>query len=224
MVGNISLRCESSAAALRRGAGARRELQRARSRRCRRFDRCGAPRPGFFACEEAVSAQRHVPCHLLASREHAAAARRDPRSAVSVVRGVGKRAHRAVSRVRREEAGEPGARLRRFAAVLARYDVRCPAGRGNRRAVRSHPRRRVSGHERAASRHPEAAAAERLRRHRRGRRCAGDLFVSRGHGREHPGVSKTIFRGKRIGRDYRDAGRKLPLHARRLECRQCADR
>ena len=107
---------------------------------------------GFSKVEKRFPAQGHLPRDLFASRQHAAAARRDARRALPMVRRMGTAAHAAVSRVRGEEAGESGARLRRPAAVLARDDERRAARGRDRRRVRSHPRRRVSGHERAAGR------------------------------------------------------------------------
>ena len=108
---------------------ARCQLQRARPRRCRRFDGRPAPRARLLEIREALPAQRHLPRHLLPSRQHAAAARRDARRALSLVRRMGAAAHRAVSRVCREEARQSGARLRRPAALLARDDERSSGSR-----------------------------------------------------------------------------------------------
>ena len=71
---------------------------------------------------EALPAQGHVPRHLFASRQHAAAARGDARCDLSVVRRMGIAAHRALSRICGQEARESGARLRRPAPLLARDD------------------------------------------------------------------------------------------------------
>ena len=197
LVRHVPLDRESVDSPARRSRRARRELQRSRPRRRRRFDGRAAPRARLLESREALSAQRHVPRHLLASRQHAAAARRDARCAVSLVRRMGVAAHAALSRVRGEEAGESGARLRRPAALLARDDGRRAARGRDRRRVRSHPRRRVSGHERPAGGDPEEPPSEWRRRHRRRRRCAGDLFISGSDGRQHPRLSGSVRRRER---------------------------
>ena len=78
--------------AARLGAGP--GFQRARPRRCRRPDGRRAAPARVLEDREALSAQGHLPRHLLASRQHAAAAARHARDRVPVVRGVGGRSSR----------------------------------------------------------------------------------------------------------------------------------
>ena len=86
VVRHLSLDREPPDPAARGGGGPGRQLQRARSRRCRRPDGRSAARAGIFEIGEALSAKGHVPRHLLAPRQHAAAAVRNARRAVPVVR------------------------------------------------------------------------------------------------------------------------------------------
>ncbi len=65
-----------------------------------------------------LSAQGHLPCHLLARRECRRAAGSRAAQAVSLVRRVEGRAARSVRGLRRGQAAPAGARLRRSAALL----------------------------------------------------------------------------------------------------------
>ncbi len=154
-------------------------------------------RLGFSKTEKRFPAQGHLPRHLLASRQHAAAAAAHARNGLSVVPRVGGAAHGALPRLRRGQARTAGARLRRPAALLARDDARRRARGRTRRALRPRARRRIPGHERAAGGHPAAAEAGRGGAHRRRRRRAGDLLVPCRDGRQHPRLSRRGSRRPR---------------------------
>ena len=89
------------------------------------------------------------------------AARRSARQGVSVVRELGRRAEEAVRRLCRDEAAPERARLRRPAALLGAHAGRARLRGRDRRALRSHPDRRISGHQPAAGLDPARAQAER---------------------------------------------------------------
>ena len=72
------------------------------------------------------------------------------------------------------------------------------------------------------ARHPAAPAAGRRGRHRRRRRCAGDLFVPRRDGRQHPRVSGPV-RGRNGAGVGHHARGQLPLDAGRARRGQRAD-
>ena len=86
-------------------------------------------------------------------------------------------------------------------------------------ALRSHPRRRVPGHEPAAGGHPARAAAGWRGAHRGGRRRAGDLLVPRRRGRQHPRLPGSLHAARRSG----DAGAELPLDPAGAGCVERAD-
>ena len=171
----------------------RRSVHGARPRRCGGPDGRRAPRAGLFPDGEALPAQGHLPRHLFPPRQHAGRARRDARAALSVVRGVGARAHPALPGLRRAQARHPGARLRRSPALLARHDGGCARSRREIGGQFDH----VLVDEYQDTNLLQAQILLRLRpgwrgRHRGGRRRAGDLFVSRRHGGEHPRVSRPL--------------------------------
>ena len=220
VVGDVPLDRQPADPATFGKGGSRCELQRGRSRRCGRPDGRGAPRAGLLEVREALPAQGHLPRHLLTPCEHATAARRHARERFPVVRAMGAGADCAVSRVRGEKACQPGARLRRPAAVLARHGAERLARRGDERAVRPDPGGRISGHERAAGRDPPGAAAFGLGRDRGRGRCAVDLLISRRHSREHSRLPGAIRTNGQRG----DLRRELPLDARRVGRRERFDR
>ena len=157
-----------------------------------------AARARLFEGGKALSAQGHVPRHLFAPRQHAAAARRNARRAVPVVRGVGDeltRLYRAyVERKLANQALDYDDLLLYWHAMMADERAR---GRDRRRSSTTSSwtstRTRTCCRRRSCKR----LRPERRRRDRRRRRRAGDLFVSRGDRREHPRLSSAVRSGKR---------------------------
>src|SRR5690606_14277434 len=105
-------------ARVRSGARARAVVLRARPRRRGGPDGLGSAGAWPRAEGEALPAQGHVPCDLLASRERFARARADARRELSLVQRVGRRPGAALSPLRRGQAEPAAARLRRSAALL----------------------------------------------------------------------------------------------------------
>ncbi len=91
---------------------------------------------------------------------------------------------------------------------------------GGRPALRPCARRRVPGRQSPAGRDRARIETWRIRNHRRRRRCAGDLLVPRGIGREHPRVSGAL----RSAGDRHRARVQLPLDPAGARCGERADR
>ena len=92
--------------------------------------------------------------------------------------------------------------------------------RGDRRALRPRPRRRVPGHQPPAGGDPAGAEARRPGRHRRRRRRPVDLRLPGGGGAQHPRLPRTVHPARPGGR----AGAELPLDAGDPRRRQRGDR
>ena len=132
--------------------------------RRRRRDEPAARGARLRLARASVPAQGDARADPLAGRQRGREARRGDRAPLPVVHRRHRRHPRDLPRLRRAQARAADARLRRPAAVLEgprRLAADRPAGR---RDVRSHPGRRVPGHERAAGRHPRGDAARSARR------------------------------------------------------------
>ena len=82
-------------------------------------------------------------------------------------------------------------------ALLGAHAGRARLRGRDRRALRSHPDRRISGHQPAAGLDPARAQAEREGDDRGRRRCAVDLFVPRRDRAQHPRLPRPLHAGKR---------------------------
>ena len=105
---------------------------------------------------------------------------------------MGGRAWRALRRLRCGKAIAAGARFRRPASLLGRHDGHRRARRRSGTALRPCARRRIPGHQSAAGVHRAEAEAGRTRRHGGGRRRAGDLWLPRSDGAQHPRFSRPV--------------------------------
>ncbi len=180
-----------------------------RSRGLRRPVEPGAARTRPRRHRQALSAQEHLPRHLLRRGQHARPAGRCPAAPLSLVHRMGRPVEAPVPRLRRGEAGAARARLRRPAVVLGTDGGGGRAGRRDRRALQSCSGGRIPGHQRAAGEHRARAQARRPRRDGGRRRRAVDLRVSRRDGAQHSRLSRAVH----APRPHRHAGAQLPFHA-----------
>ena len=219
LVGHLPLDRQPPAAPLRAAPAARPAFQRDRPRRFRRSD--GQSAPGARACGQgaALPAQGHLPADLLQPRQHAAASlHRDARAALS----------RGARSGRRELANLFRAYVeRKQHSSLLDYDDLLLYWH----AMMCEPRlaQHVGAHfdhvlvdeyqdtnrlqaEILHALKPDGAGAHRGRR-----RCAGDLFVPRGSGREHPRVSRALHAARpRWSRWRRTTARRSRCSMRRM--------
>ena len=105
------------------------DLHHPRPRRRRRPDGHGAARHRPVGDEEPLSAQGHLPGHLLARAQHPRSAGAGAAGHLSLVQPVGERAEETVRRLCRSQAAAERAGLRRPAAVLGRDDGRARSWR-----------------------------------------------------------------------------------------------
>ena len=133
-----------------------------------------------------------------------------------LVRRLGGRAEGALRRLRRGQAGGPGARFRRPAALLGGDARRPGSGRSARRRLRPCVRRRVPGHQPAAGGDPAATEAGRARPDRRRRRRPGDLQLPGGAGAQHPRLPRAL----RAAGARRHPGAELSFDRAHPRCRQ----
>ena len=124
-----------------------RELHDPGPRRLRRLDGPGAPRAAIRDHEEPLSAERHVPRHLLAHAQQPTAARRAAAHGVPVVPAVGRRAQATVPRVCGRKASAVRARLRRPLALLVAHARRAGIGASRIGAFRPCAGRRIPRHQ-----------------------------------------------------------------------------
>ncbi len=191
---DVPQRRRAAAARIRAAHRPRAQLHDPRPRRLRGPDGAGAPGAARHRhVEGALPRRGDVRRDLLALRERGGAAARRARRQLSLVRAMGRRAAIALRRLRRGQAGAARARLRRPAAVLGRHDGRTGAGGRSGGALRPRVGRRVPGHQSPAGVDRPAAEARRPRRHGGRRRRAGDLRLSRGHGAQHPRLSRAVL-------------------------------
>ena len=174
------------AAPLRAPPEPRPEFHDPRSWRLGRPDRLDPRGARLRQARQALPAQGRLPRDLLAPRQHPGLAEGDAGVAVPVVRRLVGGTDADLPQVRRAQAAALVARLRRPAALLARDDAGAEVRAARLAALRPRARRRVPGHQPAAGRDPAGDAAGRGGPDRGRRRRAGDLFVPRRGGRQHP--------------------------------------
>ena len=199
---------------LREHAGGDRPRPRLHHPRPRGFGRPDEPRappPRLLGDRAALSGQGHLPRDLLAGGQRAGGrSARCSRRHFPWCAELGGRAEGALRRLRRGEAGERGARLRRPAALLGRDDA----------ATRRSPPRSAPGFDhvlvdeyqdtnRLQAAILAGAEARRPRPDRGRRRRAVDLRLPRRRGAQHPRLPGAVH----AAGAHRHARAELPLDA-----------
>ena len=169
----------------------RHRVHRARPIRQHRPHGAGPHRGGVRRAAASLPPQGDHRRHLLADGEQPGPTRRRARRRLPVVRRPRRRPPHPLHRLHRPQAGQPGTRLRRPAAVLAGAHRRSAGGHP---AIDVRPRagRRVPGHQPGAGRHRPGHVRPRHDRERGGRRRPGHLRLPVGHGGEHVGVRPAL--------------------------------
>ncbi len=155
-------------------------------------DELGAARGRPQRGARALSDQGDMPRHLFAGRQRPRPAWPDARQMVPLGGRARGAPARAVRVLRRNEAAPERARLRRPPDLLRPHAGRARDRRRGRGPLRSSSHRRISGHQRASGRDRAALEAAGPGPHRRRRRRAGDLFVSRRDSAQHPRFSQGL--------------------------------
>ena len=152
LFGHVPCDRRAAPARIRAAPRARSAVHHPRPRGFRGPHELGAARGRPHRDEGALSDQGDMPCDLFARRQRAGRPRPDHRQMVPLGRGARGGSSRAVWRLRRGETASERARLRRPPALFRPDAGGAGDRRRSRRALRSSPRRRISGHQCAAGR------------------------------------------------------------------------